>query len=151
MTPKQKNRLIIVIAILVGVVITVGLGLIAFKENIRFFVSPEDVATQGVSIDSKYRIAGIVKPGSVKRLDDKISTEFVLTDCKADIKVIYTGILPDLFREGQTIVANGKFNAENVMTASQVLAKHDENYVPSEAGESLMEAQASQCAEQLNS
>jgi len=102
-------------------------------------------------VNDKYRIAGIVKPGTVKKLEDKVSTEFVLTDCEADIKVQYTGILPDLFREGQTIVANGQFDTNLTMKASQVLAKHDENYVPSEAGKSLMEAQANQCVEQLDS
>lgn len=151
MTPKQKKRMIIVLAILSGVIVTVTLGLIAIKDNIRYFVSPSDLSNQSIQLTQQYRVAGIVKPNSVKRLSDNITSEFILTDCEADIKVVYTGILPDLFREGQTIVADGKFDSQKVMTAKKVLAKHDENYVPTEAGESLMEAQANQCANQLNS
>ena len=150
MTPKQKDRLVIVIAIIIGVSVATGLGLVAFKENIRFFVSPEDVAKTDIDIEGQYRIAGIVKPGSVERQADNISVKFVLTDCKADVAVYFTGILPDLFREGQTIVANGKFDTEKNMQAEQVLAKHDENYVPTEASKSIMEAQANQCSDELS-
>jgi cytochrome c-type biogenesis protein CcmE len=150
MTPKQKDRLVIVIAIIVGVAIAAGLGLMAFKENIRFFVSPEDVQNTVIDINGQYRIAGIVKPGSVEKQPDNISVKFILTDCKAEVAVFFTGILPDLFREGQTIVANGKFDSDKNMQAEQVLAKHDENYVPSEASESIMQAQANQCANDLS-
>lgn len=150
MTPKQKDRLVIVIAIIIGVTIATSLGLMAFKENIRFFVSPEDVIKTELDVNSKYRIAGIVKPGSVERQADNISVKFVLTDCKADVAVFFTGLLPDLFREGQTIVANGKFDSAKNMQAEEVLAKHDENYVPAEASQSIMKAQAQQCATALD-
>ena len=150
MTPKQKNRLFVVFAILIGVSIATALGLTAFKENIRFFVELKDVEKIDSNTASQYRIAGIVKPGSIAKQADNISYQFVLTDCKADVTVFYTGQLPDLFREGQTIVANGKFDAQKAMQASEVLAKHDENYVPTEAASSLMEQQANVCIEQLN-
>ena len=149
MTPKQKNRLFIVLSIIIGVSIAAALGLTAFKENIRFFINLEDVESIESNSTNQYRIAGLVKPGSVKKQSDNVSVQFTLTDCKADVDVFYTGILPDLFREGQTIVANGTFDTNKRMTASEVLAKHDENYVPSEAAESLMEEQANICIDQL--
>ncbi len=150
MTPKQKNRLFVVLAIIVGVSIATALGLTAFKENIRFFVELKDVDAIEAGSSGQYRIAGIVKPGSVKKQADNISYQFVLTDCKADVSVFYTGQLPDLFREGQTIVANGKFDTNKIMQASEVLAKHDENYVPSETASTIMEQQANVCIDQLN-
>ena len=150
MTPKQKNRLFIVLAIIIGVSIATILGLIAFKENIRFFVELKDVDSIDTNASGQYRIAGIVKPGSIEKQSDNISYQFVLTDCKANVKVFYTGQLPDLFREGQTIVANGKFDADKIMQASEVLAKHDENYVPSETANTIMEQQANVCIDQLN-
>ncbi len=149
MTPKQKNRLFVVLAILIGVSIATALGLTAFKENIRFFVNLEDVANIEPTTTKQYRIAGLVKPGSIEKQADNVSIQFTLTDCKADVDVFFTGIVPDLFREGQTIVANGTFDTNKMMVASEVLAKHDENYVPSEAAESLMEQQANICIDQL--
>ena len=150
MTPKQKNRLFVVFAIILGVCIATTLGLMAFKENIRFFIDLQDVESLDTSANNQYRIAGIVKPDSIQKQADNISYSFVLTDCIADVTVFYTGQLPDLFREGQTIVANGVFDANKTMQASEVLAKHDENYVPSEAAESLMQEQANVCMDQLN-
>ena len=150
MTPKQKNRLFVVFAIIIGVSTAVALGLTAFKENIRFFIELKDVKDIAADSTGQYRIAGIVKPDSVIKQPDNISYQFILTDCVADVTVHYTGQLPDLFREGQTIVANGKFDADKTMQASEVLAKHDENYVPSEAASSLMEQQANICIEKLS-
>lgn len=149
MTPKQKNRLFVVFAIIIGVSIATALGLTAFKENIRFFVELKDVKDIEAGSPGQYRIAGIVKPGSINKQADNISYQFVLTDCKADISVFYTGQLPDLFREGQTIVANGKFDSNKTMQASEVLAKHDENYVPSETASTLMQEQADFCIDKL--
>jgi len=151
MTPKQKNRLFVVLAILIGVSIATVLGLTAFRENIRFFIELKDVEDLYIDPANQYRIASVVKPDSVKKQTDNISYEFILTDCIADVKVFYTGQLPDLFREGQTIVANGNFDQSRTLQATEVLAKHDENYVPSEAAESLMEAQANICSQQLES
>jgi len=150
MTPKQKNRLFVVVSIIIGVSIAAALGLTAFKENIRFFVELKDVEDIEAGAPGQYRIAGLVKPGSVAKQADNISYQFVLTDCKADVNVFYTGQLPDLFREGQTIVANGKFDTNKTMQASEVLAKHDENYVPSETASTLMEEQANICMKELN-
>lgn len=145
MTPKQKNRLFVVLAILIGVSIATVLGLTAFKENIRFFVELKDVKDINTDQNSQYRIAGLVKPGSIEKQADNISFKFTLTDCVADVNVFYTGQLPDLFREGQTIVANGRFDADRTMQAGEVLAKHDENYVPTEAAASLIEEQKNIC------
>ena len=150
MTPKQKKRLSVVAAILIGVSIATVLGLTAFKENIRFFVELKDVENINTDQSNQYRIAGLVKPGSIEKQADNISYEFILTDCKADVSVFYTGQLPDLFREGQTIVANGIFDANKTMQASEVLAKHDENYVPTEAAASLIEEQKSICIDNIN-
>lgn len=150
MTPKQKSRLYVVFAILIGVSIATILGFTAFKENIQFFVELKDVEKLDTNSGNQYRIAGLVKPGSIEKQTDNISYQFVLTDCKADVSVFYTGQLPDLFREGQTIVVNGKFDNTKTMQASEVLAKHDENYVPTEAASSLMEEQANICIEKLN-
>ena len=94
MTPKQKNRFFVVFAIILGVSIATVLGLAAFKENIRFFVELKDVKNISTDQNNQYRIAGLVKPGSIKKQSDNISYEFVLTDCVADVPVFYTGQLP---------------------------------------------------------
>lgn len=150
MTPKQKNRLFVVLAILIGVSIATVLGLTAFKENIRFFVELKDVKDINTDQNNQYRIAGLVKPGSIQKQTDNISYKFILTDCVADVNVFYTGQLPDLFREGQTIVANGRFDERKTMQAVEVLAKHDENYVPTEAAANLIEEQKNICINNLN-
>lgn len=145
MTPRQKQRMWIVITIVIGAGVAAVLGLKAFQANITYFLNPSDVASGNYDINNRYRVGGIVKPGSISRLDDGVTVQFSVTDCDADVIVQYTGILPDLFREGQGIVANGKLNQQAVLVASQVLAKHDENYVPTEAAEAVMKAQAEQC------
>ncbi|MGH1538809.1 MAG: cytochrome c maturation protein CcmE [Arenicella sp.] len=145
MTPRQKQRLWVVTAIIAGVSIATALGLRAFKENVTYFLEPSDVASGNFDRANNYRVGGIVKHGSVVRLEDGITTQFKVTDCTADIVVRYQGILPDLFRESQGIVANGKLNQDSVLIASQVLAKHDENYIPNEAAEAVMKAKADKC------
>lgn len=157
MTPRQKKRLAFVGAIIIGVGLATTVGLMGISKSADYFIEPSDVVAGNFSIEQGYRIGGIVKPNSVRRLEDGVTVEFLITDCKADVPVRYTGILPDLFREGQGIVANGKLQTASSTTAgqknttpstfmaSQVLAKHDENYVPNEAREAMMQAQANQC------
>lgn len=149
MTPKQKKRFAFVAAIIGGVSLATVLGLQAIKENANYFIEPSDIIAGEFTVEQSYRIGGIVKPKSVDRLADGITVEFMITDCAADVPVRFTGILPDLFREGQGIVADGKLTqsatGKSTFIASQVLAKHDENYVPNEAAEAVMQAQANQC------
>lgn len=150
MTPRQKKRFAFVSAIIIGVSLATVLGLVAIKKTANYFIQPSDITAGNFSTQQDYRIGGIVKPNSVMRLENGVTVQFMITDCKADVLVQYTGLLPDLFREGQGIVANGKLAAPDakkpsIFMASQVLAKHDENYVPNEAAEAVMQAQANQC------
>lgn len=145
MSPTQKKRFTVIGLVLVGMSIATFLALQAMQSSIEYFRTPTQVATDGVSQEQTYRLAGLVRKGSVKRLDDGVTQRFNITDCENDVTVQYTGILPDLFREGQAIVTVGKFNTEPTLIASQVLAKHDENYVPNEAADAVMLAQANKC------
>ena len=145
MSPTQKKRFTIVSLILIGVGLATFLALQAFNKNIEYFKSPTEIQNNEYQVGPRYRIAGLVKKNSLKTADDGVTKHFVITDCVADVTVQYTGILPDLFREGQAIVALGKLNSERKLIAAQVLAKHDENYVPSEAADTMMLAQANQC------
>lgn len=145
MSPTQKKRFSIVAAILVGVGLATFFALKAFQANIEYFLTPKQVSDGEYLSNQLYRIGGLVKTGSVTTLSDGVTKRFDVTDCEYDVTVQYTGILPDLFREGQAIVANGTFDNSTVMIANQVLAKHDENYVPNEAAEAVMLAQANKC------
>jgi cytochrome c-type biogenesis protein CcmE len=147
MTPRQKKRLIVVLVIILATVAAAALALKAFQESITYFLNPKDIAEGQFDTTSRYRVGGIVKTGSVKRLEDGITVEFQVTDCIHDVTVRYEGILPDLFREGQGIVSDGRFDENAIFKANQVLAKHDENYVPSELAEEMLEKQRTQCDE----
>ncbi len=111
---------------------TVGLGLTALQQNINLFYSPTQIANGEAPQGARIRAGGLVKEGSLTRGDDSLTVGFLVTDGDADTSIQYRGILPDLFREGQGIVAMGRLNAENVLIADEVLAKHDENYMPPE-------------------
>lgn len=145
MSPRQKKRLIIIALLFCGTGLATFFALKAFQANIEYFLTPQQINNQEYTTGQRYRIAGLVKKGSVKTLGDGITRAFDLTDCENDVTVQYTGILPDLFREGQAIVATGTINPQRLMIAQQVLAKHDENYVPTEAAETMMKAQANKC------
>ncbi len=142
MTPKRKQRLIFVMVLIVGFGAAIGLSLFAFQKNILYFFSPSQIASGEVETGQMFRLGGLVVEGSVKRESDGITTIFDLTDTAGSITVSYTGLLPDLFREGQGIVAQGKINSQGVFVAQEVLAKHDENYMPPEVAEALKEAGA---------
>lgn len=136
MNPIRKKRLLVIFAILFGVAATVGLGLYALQQNINLFYSPTEIVAGQAPQDARIRAGGLVKVGSLKREDD-LTASFVVTDGEADVEIHYRGILPDLFREGQGIVALGRLNQDLVLIADEVLAKHDENYMPPEVSDAL--------------
>ena len=139
MTPRRKRMLVIGLLVL-GMGAATALILNAFNQNLMYFYSPSDVQAGKAPAARDFRIGGLVVAGSVKRATDKLEVEFTLSDLKQQVTVKYAGILPDLFREGQGIVANGKLDANGVFVAREVLAKHDENYMPPEAQHAVDQA-----------
>jgi cytochrome c-type biogenesis protein CcmE len=140
MNPRRKRRLTIVLAILVSVSGAVGLALFALEQNINLFYSPSQIATGEAPHGARIRAGGMVVEGSVVRDTQSLLVRFDLTDFAESVPVEYTGILPDLFREGQGIVAQGSLDERGVFTAVEVLAKHDENYMPPEVAQALKDA-----------
>lgn len=143
MNPRRKSRIYLVSTILVGVAITVTLILYALRSNIDLFYTPgEIVYGKGVNLEKpevgqRLRIGGMVLPGSVKRDPESLKVSFKVHDAKGIVTVTYEGILPDLFREGQGIVAQGVLEEGLLVNAKEVLAKHDENYTPPEVKEAM--------------
>jgi cytochrome c-type biogenesis protein CcmE len=135
--PHRRNRLGLILLMIAGIGTAVFFGLRAFNENLMFFFSPSDVIEGKAPKEHLFRLGGMVVKGSVQRPGEGLTVKFVLTDMAKEVAVEYTGILPDLFREGQGIVANGKLNDSGVFVAQEVLAKHDENYMPPEVAGSL--------------
>lgn len=142
MHPKRKQRLIIALVIVLLSSLTVGLTSYALRGNINLFYSPSEVAAGEAPTDRSIRVGGMVVEGSVTRARDKLETRFIVTDFVSSVTVTYDGILPDLFAEGEGVVATGILGANGVVTASEVLAKHDENYMPPEVADALEKAQA---------
>ena len=143
MKPRTKRAL----AIVAGVAtlgIAAALVLNAFQSNLVFFFSPTQVAQAEAPRDRAFRIGGLVEVGSVKRDPNGLTVTFIVTDTAKTVPVTYTGMLPDLFQEGKGVVAQGKLRADGVFVADQVLAKHDENYMPPEAAEALEKAKHGQ-------
>lgn len=140
MTPRRKQRLMLVTLMLAGVGIAVAFGVSAFRQNLMLFHSPADVAAGAVEPGRKFRVGGMVVDGSVNRSEADLAVRFDVTDHADTVTITYKGILPDLFREGQGIVAMGALDDEGVFVASEVLAKHDENYMPPEVAEALEKA-----------
>jgi len=143
MKSRHKKLLVIVLGV-VGLGIASVLILNAFQSNLVFFFSPTQVARGEAPTDRAFRIGGLVESGSVKREADGLTVRFVVTDTAKSMDVLYKGILPDLFKEGKGVVAEGKMGADGLFTATQVLAKHDENYMPPEAAHALEQAQKAQ-------
>jgi cytochrome c-type biogenesis protein CcmE len=112
----------------------------AFRNNLVFFFSPTQVAAKEAPVNRTFRIGGLVQEGTLKRDSDGLTVRFTVTDTAANVPVVYKGILPDLFKEGRGCVAQGKIGADGVFQADQVLAKHDENYMPPEAGQAIDKA-----------
>ncbi len=138
---KHKKRLAIVLLMVVGIGITVTLAVIAFNENMLYFFSPTQVIAGEAPMDRVIRVGGMVTKGSVERASDSLHVKFSVTDYAHTIPVEYIGILPDLFREGQGIVAIGQMQEGNTFLADEVLAKHDENYMPPEVADALKKAE----------
>ena len=136
MTPRRK-RLLVVLGILGGVAASVSLAVMASRENIMFYYDPSQVALGKAPLTKRFRIGGMVVKGSVARAPGDLEVQFVLTDFAHEVPVKYTGVLPDLFREGQSIIAHGTMNANGAFVADEVLAKHDEKYMPPEVAASL--------------
>ncbi len=146
MKPRHKRA-----AIIIGALLALGVAayfvLNAFQSNLVFFFSPTQVAAGEAPKNRTFRIGGLVKEGSVKR--DNLTVAFVVTDTAKELPVTYTGILPDLFKEGKGVVAQGKFDDSGKFVASEVLAKHDENYMPPEAKAALDQAQVQKTIKSL--
>ena len=142
MHPKRKQRLIIALVIVLLSSLAVGLTSYALRGNINLFYSPSEVAAGEAPTDRSIRVGGMVVEGSVTRARDNLETRFIVTDFASSVTVTYDGILPDLFAEGEGVVATGILGANGVVTASEVLAKHDENYMPPEVADALEKAQA---------
>lgn len=135
MTRKQR-RSVLIAACLAVLGLAAALVLFALEDSIVFFYSPSDVQEKHISPGQRFRLGGLVEEGSVKR-GEGTTVKFAVTDTSRTIPVTYTGVLPDLFREGQGVITEGKLGADGVFTADSVLAKHDENYMPPEVAEAL--------------
>ena len=140
MRAARKKRLYLIALMVIGVGIAVAFALNAFNQNLMFFYSPSEVIAGDAPDNHPFRIGGLVTDGSVKRQPDGLTVKFDVTDNAKNVTVQYTGILPDLFREGQGIVAHGRLRDDGVFVADEVLAKHDENYMPPEVADSLKTA-----------
>ncbi len=143
MKPRHK-RIAIIIAGLA--VLSIGAGLVfkAFRSNMVFFFSPSQVYAKEAPQGHAFRIGGMIEKGSIKRVGDTLTVDFVVTDTVHAVPVDYTGVLPDLFKEGKGVVAQGSLGPDGVFHASEVLAKHDENYMPPDAKHAIEQAQKAQ-------
>lgn len=137
MTPARKKRLYLILAILMGVGVAVALMLQAFQQNMMFYYDPTQIKAGEAPVNRDIRIGGMVVDGSVQRTVGDLKVSFALTDYKETVNVSYDGILPDLFREGQGIVGRGRLQDDGSIIADEILAKHDENYMPPEVADSL--------------
>src|SRR5216684_2727035 len=139
---RRHRRIAFILAGLAGLILAAGLVLSAFKNNIVFFFSPSQVAAKEAPIGRTFRIGGLVEKGTLKRDNDGLTVRFTVSDTVNNIPVVYKGILPDLFKEGRGCVAQGHVGNDGVFYAESVLAKHDENYMPPQAGQAIDEAKA---------
>ena len=148
MKPRHK-RFAMIGGGLAALGVAAAFVLAAFQENLVFFFTPSQVAANEAPQGRAFRVGGMVTPGSVKRQADGVTVQFVVTDTAKNITVVYRGLLPDLFREGKGVVTQGKLGADGVFQASEVLAKHDENYMPPEAAHALSKAEAEKAAKSV--
>ena len=141
MKPRNRRFVLLIVG---GVMIMGGLVIVGnvFKDNLVFFYSPSELRAESISVGDKIRVGGLVLPGSIKRDSESTAVEFAVTDGSQTVIVRFAGILPDLFREGKGIVAEGKLINSELLEASQVLAKHDENYMPPEVAEALSRSES---------
>ncbi len=142
---KPRHKRIAIIAAGLGVLaLASALVLNVFRSNLVFFFSPSQVMANDAPRGKAFRIGGLVETGSVKRADDGLTVRFRVTDTAHTIVVVYTGILPDLFKEGKGVVAQGRLGTDGIFMATEVLAKHDENYMPPDAAHAIEQAQKAQ-------
>ena len=137
---RRHKRIGIILAGVAGLSLAAFLALSAFQNNLVFFFSPTQVAAKEAPVNRTFRIGGLVEEGTLKRESDGLTVRFTVTDTASSIPVVYKGILPDLFKEGRGCVAQGRLGDDGVFQAEEVLAKHDENYMPPEAGEAIDKA-----------
>jgi cytochrome c-type biogenesis protein CcmE len=141
---RRHKRIAFIVIALASMSIAAYLVASAFRNNLVFFFSPTQVVAKEAPINRTFRIGGLVQDGTLKRDPDGLTVRFTVTDTAESIPVVYKGILPDLFKEGRGCVAQGKLSADGVFQADQVLAKHDENYMPPEAGQAIDKAKHAQ-------
>src|SRR6059058_294374 len=137
---RRHKRIIFICACLAAIAAAAWLVLGAFRNNLVFFFSPTQVAAKEAPVNKTFRIGGLVQNGTLKRDSDGLTVRFTVTDTATNIPVVYKGILPDLFKEGRGCVAQGRLSADGVFYADQIMAKHDENYMPPEAAQALDKA-----------
>ena len=137
MHPIRKQRLYVVLSILFGTAMAAFLVFKGLSENINLFYSPSDLKKEKISVDNQIRVGGMVKKDSISKESNSLRISFVITDFEEDLLITYEGILPDLFSEEAGIVAKGKINEQGIFIANEVLAKHDENYMPPEVAKTL--------------
>ncbi|MGD8925719.1 MAG: cytochrome c maturation protein CcmE [Thioalkalispiraceae bacterium] len=141
MHPARKRRLTLIIIMVVGVFIAGGFGFYAFQQNLMMYFTPSEVVAGKAPVGQRFNIGGMVADGSVVKSSNSVDVHFDVTDYDKTITVTFSDILPDLFREGQAVIAKGRLNDKGVFVADEVLAKHDENYMPKEVAESLKHKQ----------
>ena len=146
MTTRRRKRLLLVVFLLVGIGGATALALTAFRKNMMYFYSPTQVAAGDAAHAHAFRLGGLVEKGSIRKTNNGLTTRFIVTDHAHHIPVVYTGILPDLFRGGQGVVVHGRLGAHGVFTADQVLAKHDATYTPPTVKRALKAASVSGAA-----
>ena len=145
MKPRQKRFMFIAVA-LAGIGLAVGLVLYSLRGNVNLYFTPTQVFNKEAPVGKSFRIGGLVEEGSLKRDKGGLTVNFVITDTVKSLPVVYTGILPDLFKEGKGVVARGVMEEGGLMRAEEVLAKHDENYMPPEAADAMKKAIAAKAA-----
>ena len=140
MTPTRKRRLIAIVLILTGVGVASTIAFYSLQQNLLYFQSPSEIADQAMPAGRQFRLGGLVKTGSLERSVDGLEMKFIVTDGLEEMTVNYVGILPDLFREGQGVIARGSLTESGLFQANEILAKHDENYMPPEVADALEKA-----------
>lgn len=134
---RRHKRIAFIVAGLAGLGIAAALVLSAFQKNLVFFFSPTQVVAKEAPVNRTFRVGGLVEQGTLKRDNDGLTVRFKVTDTSNSIPVVFKGIIPDLFKEGRGCVAEGRIGSDGVFYADKVLAKHDENYMPPEAGQAI--------------
>ncbi|ONN69923.1 cytochrome c maturation protein CcmE [Pseudomonas oryzihabitans] len=140
MNPVRRRRLLWILLLLLGVGGAAALALSALQQNINLFYTPSQITRGEAPRDTRIRAGGMVEQGSLVRAADSLAVSFVITDFQREVRVSYAGILPDLFREGQGVVALGRLDDQGRLVADQILAKHDEKYMPPEVSQALRQA-----------